>query len=50
MLDALRILWIGKVGAFVKEALKLDDFEAERKIRQEMETFRKLRNYLIELY
>jgi len=50
VLDALRVLWIGKVGAFVKEALKLDDFEAERKIRQEMETFRKLRNYLIELY
>ncbi len=50
MLDALRILWIGKVGTFIKETSKLDDFEAERKINQEMETFRKLRNYLMELY
>lgn len=50
LLDALRILWIGKIGAFVNETLTLNDFEAEEKINQEMETFRKLRNYLLEIY
>ncbi|MDQ7033110.1 MAG: hypothetical protein Q9M37_10430, partial [Desulfonauticus sp.] len=50
LLDALRILWIGKIGAFVNETFTLNDFEAEEKINQEMNTFRKLRNYLLKIY
>ena len=50
LLDALRILWMGKIAAFINETLELDDFEAEEKINQEMGIFRKLRNYLLDIY
>jgi len=50
LLDALRILWVGKIGSFIKETLKIDALEAEKKINREMEIFRKLKNYLLEIY
>lgn len=50
LLDAFRILWVGKIGSFIKETLKIDTLEAEKKINREMEIFRKLKNYLLEIY
>jgi glycosyltransferase involved in cell wall biosynthesis len=43
LLDALRILWIGKVATFVKETLELDTTEAEKTIEEEVRTFEKLK-------
>mgnify|MGYP000337582969 CR=1 FL=1 len=53
-LDSLSILkafhsaWLGKVTFFFKEALNLTNEEAEAKIREEAETFMKLKPFLIE--
>jgi len=54
-LDSLSVLkafysaWLGKVAFFIKEALSLTDEEAETKVKEEAETFRKLKPYLIEV-
>ncbi|MBC7131331.1 glycosyltransferase, partial [Candidatus Bathyarchaeota archaeon] len=50
LLDALRVLWIGKVGSFVLESLELDDLEAEKLINQEMKVFVELRKVFLDLY
>ncbi len=34
LLDAFRVLWIGKVATFVKETLELDTMKAEKKIEK----------------
>jgi len=47
LLDALRILWIGKVASFVEETLELDTAKTEQKIEEEVETFEKLKPYLL---
>jgi len=50
LLDALRILWIGKVAIFIKETLELDTMEAEKKIEEEVRVFEGLKSYLLDIF
>lgn len=50
LLEALRILWLGKVSAFVKETLELDTLEAEERVEEEVRTFERLKPLLLELF
>ncbi len=50
LLDALSILWIGKVAVFIKETLELDTMKAEEKIREEARVFEELKPYLLDLF
>jgi hypothetical protein len=50
LIDALRILWIGRVGAFLKETWDMSRDECEGKIFQEAQVFEELKPYLIERY
>jgi len=50
LLDALRILWIGKVAVFIKETLELDTMKAEKKIEEEVKIFEKLKPYLLDIF
>jgi glycosyltransferase involved in cell wall biosynthesis len=47
LLDALRILWIGKVASFVEETLEMATTEAEKKIEDEVRTFQELKPCLL---
>jgi len=49
-LDALRILWIGKVASFIRETLELDTVKAEKKIEEEVSAFKKFKPYLLDLF
>jgi glycosyltransferase involved in cell wall biosynthesis len=46
LLDALRILWIAKIAAFVNDTLELNTLKAERKIEEELRAFEKMKPYL----
>jgi glycosyltransferase involved in cell wall biosynthesis len=48
LLEALRILWIGKVAVFLKETLEVDTFEAEKKIEEEVKAFENMKPFLID--
>ncbi|MFP3984861.1 MAG: glycosyltransferase [Candidatus Bathyarchaeia archaeon] len=50
LLDALRTLWIGKVAAFVNETLELDTAETEKLLDKEVEAFRRLKPFLLDLF
>jgi glycosyltransferase involved in cell wall biosynthesis len=50
LLDALRILWIGRVAAFIKDTYNDELPQAEEKIREETKVFVKLKPYLVEIY
>jgi hypothetical protein len=50
LVDALRVLWIGRVGAFMKETWDQDRDECEAKIFEEAQIFQELKPYLIEKY
>jgi len=50
LLDALRILWIGKVAAFIKETLEMDTSEAEKRIKEEVRVFEGLKPYLLDIF
>ncbi len=50
LLDALKILWIGKVAAFIKETLDLDTLTAEKKIKEELRAFGKLKRHFIDVF
>jgi glycosyltransferase involved in cell wall biosynthesis len=50
LLDALRILWIGRVAAFMKDTWTAERDEAEEKIKEEARVFAKLKPYLVETY
>jgi len=50
LIDALRILWIGRVAVFLKETWNQTREEAEAKIQAEAKVFEKLKPYLIEKY
>ncbi len=50
LLDALRILWIGKVAIFIKETLELDTMKAEKKIEEEVRVFEGLKSYLLDIF
>lgn len=50
LLEALRILWIGKVATFIKETLIMDAKEAEEKVKEEAKVFAELRHFLLDLF
>ena len=50
LIDALRVLWIGRVAAFLKETWEISRQECEEKIIEEAKVFEKLKPYLIEKY
>jgi glycosyltransferase involved in cell wall biosynthesis len=50
LIDALRVLWIGRVAAFLKETWTISREECEEKINEEAKAFEKLKPYLIEKY
>jgi glycosyltransferase involved in cell wall biosynthesis len=50
LLDALRILWIGRVAAFMKDTWNMERDQAEEKIREEAKAFVKLKPVLVELF
>jgi hypothetical protein len=50
LIDALRVLWIGRVASFLKETWEISREECEEKINEEAKAFEKLKPYLIEEY
>jgi glycosyltransferase involved in cell wall biosynthesis len=50
LVDALRVLWIGRVASFLKETWELSRTECEREITEEAKVFEELKTYLIEKY
>jgi len=50
LIDALRVLWIGRVAAFLKETWEISREECEEKIIGEARIFEKLKPCLIEKY
>ncbi len=50
MIDALRVLWIGRVAAFLKETWTESEEESEARVVEEAKTFEKLKHYLIDKY
>ncbi len=50
LLDGLRILWIGRVAAFVSETLEVDTMKAERLIEEEARVFQTLKQYLLDTF
>jgi glycosyltransferase involved in cell wall biosynthesis len=50
LIDALRVLWIGRVAAFLKETWEMNRQECEEKIVEEAKVFEKLKPYLIGKY
>jgi glucosylglycerate synthase len=50
LLEALRILWIGKVATFIQETLIMDAQETEEKIKEETKVFADVRHFLIDLF
>lgn len=50
LIDALRILWIGRVAVFLKDTWELSREECEQQIMQETKVFEKLKPYLIHKY
>ena len=50
LIDALRVLWIGRVAVFLKETWEKSREECEEKIVEEAKTFEKLKPYLIDKF
>jgi glycosyltransferase involved in cell wall biosynthesis len=50
LIDALRVLWIGRVAAFLKDTWTQTRIEAEEKIVAEAQVFQNLKDYLYEKY
>jgi glycosyltransferase involved in cell wall biosynthesis len=50
LIDALRVLWIGRVAVYLKETWSLSREDAEAIILEEAAVFKNMRNYLIEKY
>ena len=50
LIDALRVLWIGRVAVFLKETWEQSREQAEAKIIEEAKIFENLKDYLIEKY
>ncbi len=50
LIDALRILWIGRVGVFLKKTWNLSRDECEGLIFSEAQVFQELKPYLIKKY
>ncbi len=50
LLDTLRILWIGRVAAFMKDTWTLERDRAEEKVVEEVKVFAKLKPLLVDMY
>ncbi len=50
LIDALRVLWIGRVAAFLKETWHESREKAELRVLEEAKVFRELKHYLYERY
>jgi hypothetical protein len=50
LLDAFRILWIGRLASFVKETSELDSEKTEEKIAEQAQAFVKLKPLLVDIY
>jgi len=50
LLEALRILWTGKLASFIFETLEFDAEEAEKEIEKGADVFEETKPYLLELY
>ena len=50
LIDALRVLWIGRVGAFLKETWSESREQAEVRLLEEAKVFRDLKQYFIDRY
>jgi glycosyltransferase involved in cell wall biosynthesis len=50
LLEALRILWTGKLASFVFETLEFNAEEAEKEIEKGADVFEETKPYLLELY
>ncbi len=50
LIDALRVLWIGRVAVFLKETAELTREESENKITEEAKVFQDLKGYFIAKY
>jgi len=50
ILDALRILWLGRFASYVNETKDMETKEAEREIVSQAEVFEQEREYLISIY
>lgn len=50
LLEAFRVLWMGKVASFILETVEFDAREAEEKIDEEADVFEELKPYMLEIY
>ncbi len=50
LIDALRVLWIGRIAVFLKETWTESEEESEARVVEEAKTFGKLKHYLIDKY
>jgi glucosylglycerate synthase len=50
LIDALRVLWIGRVAAFLKETWDESREQAESRIVEEAKVFREMKHFLINKY
>jgi glycosyltransferase involved in cell wall biosynthesis len=50
LLEALRILWIGKLASFILETIEFDAKEAEDHIEEEANVFEEFKYYLLDIY
>lgn len=50
LLEALRILWIGRVASYIVETRNMNTAEADRKIEEEVEIFQRLKPFLLDAF
>jgi glycosyltransferase involved in cell wall biosynthesis len=50
LIDALRVLWIGRIAAYLKETWTESEEESEERVVEEAKTFTKYKPYLIDKY
>jgi len=50
LIDALRILWTGRLVSFIKETANVDPKDTETRIREQASVFEKMKPYLIETF
>jgi len=50
LIDALRVLWIGRIAAYLKVTWEESEEESESRVIEEAKTFEKLKYYLIDNY
>ncbi len=50
LIDALRVLWTGRLAAFIQETLSLSAEETESKVIEQAKTFQELKSYLMDIF